>query len=81
MGGIRHLIVWQTFTDLLCEIIELIKILLGRIRAISAGATSALVAERVFVPRVSFCRWQTPLYTLLKLKSEEIHGQRDGVLC
>ena len=34
-------------TDLLCEVIELIKILLGRIRAINAGATSALVAEQV----------------------------------
>ena len=74
------MIVKQKFTDLLCEIIELIKILLIRIRAISAGVTSALVAERVFVPRVGFCRWQTPLYTQLKLKSEEIHGQRDGAL-
>ena len=70
----------QTFADLLSEIIELIKIQLSRIRAISAGVTSALVAERVFVPRVGFCRWQTPLYILLKLKSEEIHGQRDGAL-
>ena len=74
------MIVKQKFTDLLCEIIELNKILLGRIRAIRAGVTSALVAERVFVPRVGFCRWQTPLYILLKLKSEEIHGQRDGAL-
>ena len=80
MGGIRHLIVWQKFTDLLCEIIELINIRLSRIRAISAGATSALVAERAFVPCVGFCRWQTPLYILLELKSEEIHGQRDGAL-
>ena len=74
------MIVKQKFTDLLCEIIELIKILLGRIRAISAGVTSALVAERVFVPRVGFCRWHTPPYSLLKLKREEIHGQQDGTL-
>ena len=62
------------------EIKELIKILLGRIRAISAGGTSALVADRVFVPRVGLCRWQTPLYILQKLKSTEIHGQQDGAL-
>ena len=80
MGGIRHLIVGQKLTDLLGEIRELMKILLGRIRAINAGATSALVAERVCVTRVGFCRWQTPLYILLQLKSEEIHGQRDGTL-
>ena len=74
------MIVNQKFTYLWCEITELIKILLGRIRAIRAGVTSALVAEMVSVPRVGFCRWQTPLYILLKLKSEEIHGQRDGAL-
>ena len=75
------MIVKQKFTDLLREIIELIKILLGRKKVISAGVTSALVAERVFVPTVGFCRWHTPPYSLLKLKSEEIHGQRGGVLC
>ena len=74
------MIVNQKFTDILCEIIELIKLLLGRLRAISAGVTSALVTERVCVPRVGLCRWQTPLYILQKLKSVEIHGQRDGAL-